>query len=58
MAQQPGAQPISSQQSAPSQEGSLSSPKILMNEVNKPIIAKGYKIDNGVSYQRVQVRAL
>lgn len=29
-----------------------------MNEVNKPIIAKGYKIDSGVSYQRVQVREL
>lgn len=29
-----------------------------MNEVNKPVIAKGYKMDNGVSYQRVQVREL
>jgi hypothetical protein len=30
----------------------------LLSEVNKPIVSKGYKIDQGISYQRIRVGEL
>lgn len=33
-------------------------PKILMTEVGKPVLGKGFKVDDGISYQRLSIKDL
>ena len=33
-------------------------PKILKSEVGKPILGRGFRVDNGISYQRLQLREM
>lgn len=33
-------------------------PKILMSEVGKPVLGRGFKVDNGISYQRLVLKEI